>query len=98
LSSLAEQVTHEMRTRGLAAAEAEALYRREYAQAYLAADGKTVDERKAQADLAVHEVFRDRRRAEAILDAAKEAGRNYRAQLDALRSVNSNLRALVVGS
>jgi hypothetical protein len=94
LSGMAEKVTHELRKRGEAAAEAEALYRREYAQAYLASEG-TVGERDAQATLAVQDVYLERKRAEAILDAAKEAGRNYRAQLDALRSINANLRPLV---
>jgi hypothetical protein len=95
LSALAERVTHELRRRALDVAEAEALYRREYAQAYLAAQGKTVGDREARATLEVHEVYLDRKRKEAILDAAKEAGRNYRAQLEALRSVNANLRPLV---
>jgi hypothetical protein len=97
LSNLAEKVTHELRGRGLASAEADALYRREYAQAYLHARGDTVGDRKASAELATHQEYLDKRRAEAILDAAKEAGRNYRSQLEALRSVNANLRPLVTG-
>lgn len=97
LADLAEKVTHAMRARGETAARADVAYRNARAHAYLAATG-TVAEREAQADLACHEQYQDRRLAEAGVDAAKEAGRNYRAQLDALRTIAANQRALVVGS
>lgn len=96
LNELAEKVTHEITRRGTAAAEADAAYRLAYAEAYLLAEG-TVGERDAQSVVATQQQYRDRRIAEARLDGAKEAGRNYRAQLDTLRSINSNLRALVTG-
>lgn len=96
LADLAEKVTHAMRTRGEAAARADVAYRQARAHAYLDATG-TVPERDAQADLACHEQYQDRRLAEAALDAAKEAGRNYRSQLDALRTIAANQRAAIAG-
>lgn len=96
LSNLAEKVTLEMAKRAVAAAEADAAYKVAHAQAYLQADG-SIPERDAIADIATRASYRDRRIAEARLDSCKEAGRNTRAQLDSLRSVNSNLRALVTG-
>jgi hypothetical protein len=97
LAGLCEKVTHEITRRGVAAAEADAAYRLAQAEAYLVAEG-TVAEREAHSVVATQQAYRDRRIAEARLEGAKEAGRNYRAQLETLRSINSNLRALVVGS
>jgi hypothetical protein len=94
LSALCEKVTHEITRRGVAAAEADAAYRLAYAEAYMTVEG-TVGERDAQAVVATQAQYRDRRIAEARLEGAKEAGRNYRAQLETLRSINANLRPLV---
>ena len=95
LSALAEKVTFELSQRARASAEADAVYKREHAKAYLMASGKTVGERDAQTALETDQEYTDRKIAEALLLAAQEAGRNYRAQLDALRSINANLRPLV---
>lgn len=97
LSGLAEKVTHALAERGRECAEAESAYRSAYAHALLDAEGATVGEREAKATLATEEQYLDRKLAEAKVEAAKEAGRNYRAQLDALRAVNANLRSQVVG-
>jgi hypothetical protein len=96
LSSMAEKVTLEMAKRAQAAAEADAAYKVAHAQAFLKADG-SVAVREALAAVETEELYRARKIAEAKLLSAQEAGRNYRAQLDSLRSVNSNLRALVTG-
>lgn len=96
LSALAEKVTLEMAKRAQASAEADADYKVSHAQAFLKADGP-VAEREAVAAIECADLYRDRKIAEAKLLSAEEAGRNYRAQLDSLRSVNSNLRALVTG-
>lgn len=97
LSSAAERAMHELAKRCRAHAEAEVAHKREWAKAFLAAEG-TVRERECQADVATTDLFQARRMAEALERSAQEAGRTYRAQLDGLRSLNANHRALVVGS
>lgn len=98
LSDLAEKVTQVLSQRARASAEADANYKRAHASAFLMAQGKTVGEREAQAALETDDEYTARKIAEALLLAAQEAGRNYRAQLDALRSINANLRPLVTGN
>lgn len=105
LSSLCERATKAVKDRGEAAAEADTAYDLCFAQAFLLAkesggDGVRVSDEmaKAHARLACAGELTQRNATGAVLDAAKEAGRNYRAQLDALRSINANLRPLVVGS
>ncbi len=97
LSALAEQVTHKLAARAREAAAADVAWKVAHAQAYLAADGPA-HLREPLAVVACADLYRERRNADAVLLAAQEAGRNVRAQLDGVRSVNSNLRALVVGS
>ena len=91
LAGLAERVTSEMAKRARHAAETDADYKAAAAKAFLKADGP-VAEREAVAQVECETLYRDRRIAEALLQSAVEAGRNYRAQLDALRSINANLR------
>lgn len=95
LSALAERVTTEIAQRARDSALADSSYKREHAKAYLMAAGKTVGEKEAQTALECDSEFTAKRVAEALLLAAQEAGRNYRAQLEALRSLNANLRPLV---
>lgn len=97
LSGLCEKVTHQLAVRARASAEADAAFKREHAKAFLLAEGKTVGDREAEAALMTDEQYTAKRIAEALLQSATEAGRNYRAQLDALRSINANQRALVTG-
>lgn len=94
LSSLAEKVTHELAKRARASADADAAYKVAHAKALLLADGPQYV-RDAEATVSTEAELIEKRGAEALLLAAQEAGRNYRAQLDALRSINANLRALV---
>lgn len=94
LSRLAEEVTQKLSQRARAAAEADATYKVAHAKALLLADGPQYV-RDAEATVKTESEYRERRATEALLLAAQEAGRNYRAQLDALRSINANLRALV---
>jgi hypothetical protein len=94
LSGLAEKVTTAMARRAVDAANADATYKCEFAKALLQTEG-TVAEREAQATIATQNEYRAYRITEAKFKTASEAGRNYRAQLDALRSLNTNLRALV---
>lgn len=94
LNERAEKVTHEVAKRARAAAEADARYKAEFAKAFLKADGP-VAEREAKAAVETEEAYLARKMADALLLSAQEAGRNCRAQLESLRSVNANLRPLV---
>jgi hypothetical protein len=97
---MAEKVTTELAHRAVADAEARTAYKVAEAKSRLLAkdDGgprRTVQEIEAIAMIATQDEYRTHAIAEARFKAAQEAGRNYRAQLDALRSINANLRALV---
>lgn len=96
LSALAEQVTQELSKRARAAAEADVTYKVAHAKALLLADGPQYV-RDAEATAKTAQEFHEKRATEALLLAAQEAGRNYRTQLDSLRSINANHRALVTG-
>jgi hypothetical protein len=99
LSSLLDAATNKMLTRSRDAALADADYKVAWAQAVLKvkdSDRKvTVTEIEAHAAVATQEEYRRKVVTEAVLKSAQEAARNIRSQLDALRSVNSNMRALV---
>lgn len=75
-----------------AAAEADVTYRLTYAKALLAADGKTVSDREAQATLHTAAELYERKTTEAVADACREAVRSLRDQLSAVQSVNANVR------
>lgn len=92
ISALCEKVTTEIAQRARAAAEADVAYKLANAKAFLRSDEKTVGGREASSLIVCEDEYRNRRITEAILLGAQEAGRNYRAQLDALRSINANLR------
>jgi len=96
LSSMAEKVTHELAKRARAAAEADVDYKVAHAKALLMAEGPQYV-RDAEATVECEAELTEKRATEALLLAAQEAGRNYRAQLDSLRSINANHRALVTG-
>ena len=92
--SLLEKATQETARRGKRAAEAEVAYRVAFAKAILVAEG-TVAERDAHATIVTERELLARRLHEASLDAARDASRNLREQLGALRTVNANLRELI---
>lgn len=96
LSRLAEQVTLELSKRAMAAAEAEAAWKVGFAKAFLRAEGAM----PLRSEIATEEcadLLLEREVTRAREKAAQEAGRNYRTQLDSLRSINANLRPLVTG-
>lgn len=96
LSGLAEKVTQELAKRAKAAAEADVAYKVAHAKALLLAEGPQYV-RDAEATVQTARELAEKRATEALLLSAQEAGRNYRAQLDSLRSINANHRALVTG-
>lgn len=95
LSDLCERATHEVRKRGEMKASARTEYAVESAKARLRSERTTVGERDDEATVATAALLNEKEFTEALFESAKEAGRNFRAQLDALRSINANLRPLV---
>lgn len=99
LVDLLTEATNKILTRSREAAVADADYKVANAKAILLARAgerkMTVDEVEATAVIATQNEYRNKVVTAGVLDSAREAARNIRAQMDALRSVNSNLRVLV---
>jgi hypothetical protein len=98
LSGMLEKATHAIRQRAEAAADADTTYDIAFSKAFLLAkeDGLTDPSCKAQALVLCANELTLRNATQALYESAREAARNYRCQLDALRSINSNVRALTV--
>ena len=96
LSARAEEITQKLSQRAQAAAEADVIYKVAHGKALLLAEGPQYV-RDAEATVKCETEYREKRATEALLLAAQEAGRNVRAQLESLRSINANHRALVSG-
>jgi len=97
LNSLLEHATQLMAKRVRERAECRVRHKVAYARAYLGASG-AVEERKQTAVLTVENELRALEVAEAVTDAAQEAGRNLREQLQGLRSINANHRHLLINA
>ena len=97
LSRRLDRVTEDVAAASTRAAQGEVDYKLGYASAMLAAQGVkgTVPVKEATALLEVDEEFAEWKLADAELRALQETGRNLRAQLDALRSINANVRSVV---
>lgn len=95
LSRACEETTHDLAKASRRAATAVTRYKVEHAKAHLRAEG-TVADREAHATVDTATELHDAEIAKALEKAAQEAGRNYRAQLDALRTIAANLRPLTV--
>lgn len=78
-------------------AKAEVAYKRAHAFQWLELRGHdgTVPEKEAMAFAACAAEYEEMKISEALHKASMEAGRNVRAQLDALRSIAANVRAAV---
>lgn len=94
LSRVLTKVTEDVADASTESARAEHAYKVAYARAIYQATG-TVVEKEASATIATEAELLRHKLADAVLKANQESGRNVRAQLDALRSVNSNIRASV---
>jgi hypothetical protein len=104
---LLEASTEELALLSEAASEAESDAKLAWAKAYVQVEGKNAQEREANAmlfDVALYEGTasqplhlwqRARREAEMQRDQKQEELRSIRASLDALRSLNTNMRAIV---
>lgn len=91
LARLMEHHTKEMAKRAQNAAECDAAYKAARAKCFLKASG-SVAVRDAQADVECEVLYRDRKIAEALMTSAVEAGRNYRLQVEMLRSLLAQQR------
>jgi len=96
LNDVLEKATHAVAKRVRERATAKVAYKVAHARAYLSAEG-TGPAREAVATVATEEQFTAFEMADAVTNAAIEAGRNTREQLQGLRSLNANHRALVTG-
>jgi hypothetical protein len=94
LSNRLTQVTEEVAAAAVEAAVADAAYDLAKAHALLGQVGRggTVPEKQARALVLVEHQFTKAKTTEAVAKSLYEAGRNIRAQLDALRSINANVR------
>lgn len=90
--ALLEDRTDELAGRAREHAEAEANHKARWASEFLQAEG-TEARRKAEADVSVYKLYRDRKIKEAMYVSTKESLLSIRAQIDALRSISANIRA-----
>lgn len=89
-----EEATDEFHSLAVTAAEAEADAKAVWAQAYLSMSGP-VRQREALADLEADDAERSYKVAEARMKAAREHLLSLRTAIDALRTLNANVRVQV---
>lgn len=75
-------------------AKKEALHKSNWAKEYLSAKG-SIKEREAWSDYKMDEMMFDHKIAEALLKAKREKLLSLRTSIDALRTLNANIRAQV---
>lgn len=95
LSDLLERTTDELAGAMEKAAEHEVIWKAAEAGALLKSDQKSAELRKAESLVKCRAEFGEHKAADAIRDALSEKCRTIRAQLDALRSLNANVRTQV---
>lgn len=105
ISGLLEQSTLAQKKRWEAAAAADTAFDVAFGKAFLLAkEGRHDGQVKPDSDLTAKQratvlcesTLTEKNVAHALLESAREAARNYRAALDGLRSINSNVRELTV--
>jgi hypothetical protein len=97
LSHRLSEITQEVAAAGVKAAVAETTYKRKQSHTWLELRGHkgTVPEKEAEVMDRCGAEFEAMKVAEAIAKSSYEAGRNVRTQLEALRTIASNIRAAV---
>ena len=95
LSALLEVQTKDHEAAAVEEAAADVAYKRAKARAVLQVSGPNEAIRGALAHQMVDSLYERWRVAAGVHDAVKEKGRNLRAQLDSLRSINANVRGQV---
>jgi len=100
LSGVLTEITEDVAEAATEEARTEVAYKLAYArrQVELAKEAGTVALKDAMALDACASEFEAMKMAEAVYRACQESGRNVRAQLDALRSINANVRSAVTGA
>lgn len=91
---LLEKETEAFEVLAVDAAKKEALYKSNWAREYLSAKG-SIKEREAWADYKMDEVNYDYKIAEALVKTKRELLLSIRSSMDAMRTLNANVRAQV---
>ena len=94
LMSLLEEETEAFETLAEDAAKKDALYKANWAKEYLAAKG-SIKEREAWADYKLSEESYDYKISEALVKSKREKLTSLRTSIDALRTLNANVRSQV---
>ena len=89
---LLEQETENFERLAQDAASKDAVYRAEWSKQYLIASG-AVREREAKADVSLADVMYHTKIADALVKAKRERLLSLRSSIDALRTLNANVRA-----
>jgi hypothetical protein len=89
-----ETETEVFETLAIDAAKKEARFKTEWAKAYLAANG-SIKEREAWADYQIADTHMEWKIADALIKSKREKLGSVRSSIDALRTINANVRAQV---
>lgn len=89
-----EEETEAFETLSIDAAKKEALYKSNWAKSYLSAKG-SIKEREAWADYQMNDENYDYKISEGLVKAKRERLLSLRTSIDALRTLNANVRAQV---
>ena len=95
LMDILEEETEAFETLAEDCAKKEALYKANWAKEYLSAKG-SIREREAWSDYKLSDDSYDYRIAEALVKAKREKLTSLRTSIDALRTLNANVRVQVV--
>jgi hypothetical protein len=90
-----ESETETFETLSIDAAKKESRFKSEWAKAYLSAQG-SIKEREAWADYQISDPHMDWKIADALVRAKREKLASIRSSIDALRTLNANVRAQVM--
>jgi hypothetical protein len=94
LMDILERETEQFETLALDHAKKEALYKTNWAKEYLSAKG-SIKEREAWADYKMDQQSFEYKCAEALVKSKREKLSSVRASMDAIRTLNANVRAQV---
>jgi hypothetical protein len=94
LMDLLEKQTEEFEAAAIECAKKEALYKSNWAKEYLSAKG-SIKEREAWADYKMDQQNYDFKIAEGLVKAKRESLLSIRSSMDAIRTLNANVRTQV---
>ena len=95
LTDMLEEETERFEDLAIDAAKKEAQHKSNWAKEYLSAKG-SIKEREAWADYKMADIAYDYKIAEALVKAKRERLSSLRTSIDALRTLNANVRAQVM--